>query len=165
MDKREILKLKIPHFLGTLYRWGGDEEIRGFDCSGLTQELLSSVGLLDDETDRPAAGQLDYWKERDRFSETIPESTTMIAPPSLFGWLVFFKSNKSDKIIHIEMCLSNVISVGARGDSSVTGIDPKTKLYDRELHLKQAVAKKAYVKIRPIFDRKNMRFAGVANPW
>ena len=40
----ELLKLYALSFLGTPYRWGGDDPLEGFDCSGLVQELLASIG-------------------------------------------------------------------------------------------------------------------------
>lgn len=150
--------MAIQASLGTPYDWGGDDPIEGYDCSGWVQEMMWSVGLLrGDRQDRTAAGQFTYWNNRDCFHDKIPEFTKNIlgemrAPPDLFGWPVFFKAKKVSKIIHVELCLDREISVGARGDSTV-----KTR--------KQAAEKNAYIKCRKIFDRNNMRFAGVANPW
>ena len=33
-------------FIGLPYIWGGDDTIKGFDCSGFVIELFKSVGIL-----------------------------------------------------------------------------------------------------------------------
>lgn len=40
-----LLKEYAMSFIGLPYIWGGDDPIKGFDCSGLVQEILASVGL------------------------------------------------------------------------------------------------------------------------
>ena len=43
-------------FIGTPYRWGGDDPMAGFDCSGLVVEVLQGVGVLRHRTDYTADG-------------------------------------------------------------------------------------------------------------
>ena len=47
MNFRKNMAFEIAwHLLGTPYRWGGDDPILGFDCSGFIVEILKSVGVL-----------------------------------------------------------------------------------------------------------------------
>lgn len=41
----DILRAYCLQFTGLPYRWGGDDPMKGFDCSGFVQEALASVGL------------------------------------------------------------------------------------------------------------------------
>jgi len=66
------------HFLGEPYRWGGNDPVEGFDCSGFVIEILKSVGRLPREGDWTAARLYDFFK----FQQThFPDE----------GCLAFFK--------------------------------------------------------------------------
>jgi hypothetical protein len=58
--KAQYLRAKAAEyvwtFLGLPYRWGGDDPIQGFDCSGLIVEVLQAVGLLPHGSDLTANG-------------------------------------------------------------------------------------------------------------
>lgn len=48
-------------FVGTPYKWGGEDPTLGYDCSGFVQELLSSVGL-DPPKDQTAQGLYNHFQ-------------------------------------------------------------------------------------------------------
>ena len=118
-------------FLGQPYLWGGDDPIRGFDCSGLIVEILKSVGKLPRKSDYTAAGLWDKFK-----------SGVVDCPDE--GNLVFWE-NAAGKIVHVEMCLNETLSIGASGGGSKTNT------------LQDAVHQNAYIKIRPIKSRSRIK--------
>jgi cell wall-associated NlpC family hydrolase len=48
-------------FVGLPYKWGGDNALTGFDCSGLVQEILASAGV-DPRGDQTAQELFDHFK-------------------------------------------------------------------------------------------------------
>lgn len=58
---KEEFKQIMLHYLNIPYRWGGDDPMAGFDCSGLTQELQSILGIKP-QGDHSASGLYNYWK-------------------------------------------------------------------------------------------------------
>jgi len=117
-------------FVGLPYRWGGDDTINGFDCSGLVQELLSAVGL-DPQGDQSAQGLYDYFSTRSNHDQRG------------CGALVFFgKSIK--EITHIGMMLNSFLMIEAGGGGSKT-IDEKA-----------AADQNAYVRVRPYNRRTDV---------
>lgn len=48
--------------LGRPYIWGGDDPMRGFDCSGLVQEILASAGM-DPPGDQTAQDLFNYFEK------------------------------------------------------------------------------------------------------
>ena len=110
------------HFLGEPYRWGGDDPLAGFDCSGLMIEILRSVGCLPRGGDWTAAQLATHWPR-----------TEALRP----GCLLFWASGGA--ITHVEMVYQTapLLTIGASGGGS--------KTTDRAA----AIAQDAYVKIRP----------------
>ena len=80
--------------LGTPYRWGGEEERKGFDCSGLTQWSYRAVGIS-----IPRTAQ-----EQFNASEKVNQ-----AQP---GDLVFFGSSPTN-VTHVEIVAGNGRMIGA----------------------------------------------------
>ncbi len=112
---------------GQPYRWGGDDSIEGFDCSGLIIEILKSVGKIDRGEDYTADGLY------------IKFIGCKVKRP-YEGCLVFW-TNRAGKISHVEYCISSYLAIGASGGGSGT----QTKA--------DAAKHNAYVKVRPIASR------------
>lgn len=109
-------------FVGTFYRWGGDDP-SGFDCSGLAIEILKSVGFVPRNYDSTAQGIYNKFRDKE------------VSEPSA-GCFIFWSVN--GKIVHIEFCINETHTIGASGGgSSTTSIEAAEK-------------QNAYVKVRPI---------------
>lgn len=118
-------------YLGKEYRWGGDDPINGFDCSGFVIELAKSVGLMRENEDYTANMLANKYKE-----------VTELKP----GNLVFWDWNRDGVIDHVEIVLTKlddgtVLSIGASGGDS------------RSTSAQRAAAQNAYIKIRPLRER------------
>ena len=125
-------------FLGRPYIWGGDDPIAGFDCSGFCIEILKSVGVL------PRRGDWTAEQLRDKFFNMrvqLPHE----------GCLVFYRGHLSEKIVHVEYCLNEMLSIGASGGGSRT--------QDED----DAIVQNAYIKIREIYSRNGVW--GFVNPF
>jgi len=134
--KRKMVLRIAYHYLGTWYQWGGDDP-RGFDCSGLAIECLKSVGVL------PYFGD---WTAHQLFT-LFPIRPANPKP----GDLVFWASSSGNRIRHVEIAVSDELSIGASGGGSgVRTVD-------------DAVRENAYIKIRPIETRRGFRC--YANPY
>ena len=111
------------HYIGRPYRWGGDDPMLGFDCSGFVIEILQAVGLLPATFDTTADGLFRMFRRHE------------ISAPAA-GALVFWFSSK--KAVHVEMMLDLFHTIGASGGGSAT------------ISLDAAAAHNAFIKIRPI---------------
>ena len=116
-------------FLGKPYIWGGDDPILGFDCSGLVQELLASVGM-DPPGDQTA---------HNLYMHFINEPHTSKAKA---GSLAFF--GPRPKVTHVGFMIDKWRMVEAGGGGSRT----KT--------VADAAAQNAYIRIRPIHRRTDL---------
>lgn len=117
-------------FVGQPYRWGGDDAIDGFDCSGLVQEILASVGL-DPKGDQTA---------QNLYNELEKNSTHGVMEA---GALVFFGESVT-KITHVGFCIDQWRMIEAGGGGS------------RTLSRADAAAQNAFVRIRPVANRKDL---------
>lgn len=112
-------------YLGTPYRWGGDDP-SGFDCSGLVLECLKSAGLMEPSVDLTADG---LWKRLRPFEIDQPRS----------GALMFVMHRDDPETAqHVAICLDRWHQIGASGGGEDTR--------DSE----DAWKHNAYMKIRPI---------------
>jgi cell wall-associated NlpC family hydrolase len=119
-------------FIGLPYRWGGDDTIDGFDCSGLVLELMYSCGIVSPRVDMTAQGIYDYFYGRHALHAVAPS----------FGALVFF-GNSTRKITHVAFCLDQYRMLEAGGGGS------KTKTSE------DAANQNAYVRVRPVSIRRD----------
>ena len=123
-------------FVGRPYRWGGDDPMAGFDCSGLCIEILQSVGILPRRFDTTAHG---LFHKFPRAGYGAP------------GCLVFWHGSVKSKIIHVEFCIGDGLAIGASGGGS------------RTTTTEDAIRQNAFVKIRPVASRDGV--AGYADPF
>lgn len=134
--RQKVIKIAWS-YLGTFYKWGGDDP-SGFDCSGLVIECLKSVGILPRRGDWTA----DNLWNKFRIKPANPRE----------GDLVFWHtSGNFNRIIHIEICINEELSIGASGGGSLI----KTE--------QDAIKHNAFIKIRPFDSRPSLR--GFANPY
>ena len=128
-DLRELALKYAFSFIGTFYKWGGDDP-SGFDCSGFTQEVLQAFGLIGRREDLTAE------RQRDRFLRFRVDNPYKCC-------LVFWHApNNSNRIIHVEFCIDSKHSIGASGGGSKT------------LTVADAVKQNAFIKIRPFRSRR-----------
>lgn len=132
---RETFIMASLQFLKLPYKWGGDDPIKGFDCSGLIQELYAMIGI-DPPGDQTAQSLYEYFKGRS--AEGARDT----------GALVFYGKSLI-KITHVGMiicdnndgCLS-MIEAGGGGSSTNSPED--------------AAKQNAYVRIRPFNARTDI---------
>lgn len=125
-----LLKYALT-FAGKPYIWGGDDPLRGLDCSGLVQEILASVGM-DPSGDQTAQGLFDVFEKTGRMGVYGP------------GSLCFFGSSYR-AISHVAFALDTYRMLEAGGGGSKTQT------------LADAVAQNAYVRVRLIKNRKDLQ--------
>lgn len=133
---RDLFSMICLTFLGLPYKWGGDDTIKGFDCSGLVQELLATIGL-DPKGDQTAQALYDYFKNRSNEG------------PRDLGTLVFYGRSTS-KISHIALMLDDQTIIEAGGGGSRTNT------------LEDAANQNATIRIRPFNHRSDI--VAVLNP-
>lgn len=126
-DDRDFFLDYAWKFVRVPYVWGGDDPIRGFDCSGFVIECLKAVGQLPYGGDWTAQALWILFKDR-QVSDPDP------------GALVFWQST-SGQMTHIEIVVHKGISLGASGGGSKT------------LTLADAIEQNAYIRARPFKDR------------
>lgn len=130
-------------FIGKPYIFGGDDPIKGIDCSGLAIELLKSQGLLPRAYDSTA---------KDLYKHLLSTGQKNIIEGK-FGALVFFGKN-IEMISHVGFCLNNTLMVEAGGgDSTVTTAEI-------------AAQRNAFVRVRPIGARSDkVAIVQIHYPW
>jgi cell wall-associated NlpC family hydrolase len=111
-------------FIGTPYRWGGDDPMAGFDCSGFIVEILTAVGIVPHKYDATAGGLADRFRDR------------RIDKPRAGAFVVWYDA--AGNATHTEFLIDEFHTIGASGGGSGT-IDNAA-----------AIAANAFVKIRPV---------------
>ena len=128
MTKRELAVEALKMHMGLPYKWGGNDPMTGFDCSGLMVEVLQTVGLMGRGSDDTADGLSRMFNETEVFQP---------------GVMVFWDWNKDGRIDHVEMIAhvdddGEIYTVGASGGDSSTS------------SVQAAIMADAYVKMRPL---------------
>lgn len=126
-ELREFVIDYISHYIGTFYSWGGDDP-SGFDCSGIINEGMQAIGLIGRKEDWTANMYKDNWKSR------------YVEKPYR-GCLILWEGLLPDIAIHIEMALSDTLSIGASGGGSNT------------ITKEDAIRDNAFIKVRPWASR------------
>lgn len=129
----QILYDYAMSMVGKPYIYGGDDPMKGFDCSGGVIELMKSCGLVPNSYDATAQGLFDYFEKNRSEYHGVPS----------FGCLLYFgKSIK--KITHIAFALDRFRMWEAGGGGS------------KILTVADAIKYNAYIRIRAIFIRKDL---------
>lgn len=127
-NAKEIALAVAYKLLNTPYRWGGNDPMEGFDCSGLAIEILQSAGKFDRNKDTTAHGLSLIYPETDILRE---------------GVLVFYDWNKDGRFDHVEM----IVTLDETGELFTIGASDGD---DRTVDIKNSQMQNAYVKIRPL---------------
>ena len=129
---REIMIFWLTRHVGQVYRWGGNNGITGYDCSGLAQEFLLSFGA------HPQVGT-------DMTAQVLYDSLKPKSKENIFdsGSLVFFGKNVK-AITHVGILINDSLMVEAGGGGSKT------------LTQQDAINQNAFVRIRPLSNRKDL---------
>ena len=117
---------------GLPYRWGGDDPLKGFDCSGFVIEVLQSVGILPGKGDWTADA---LWRLF---------SLDLCIPKPIPGALAFWSYNPGGTKKHVELCIDEKHSIGASGGGSRVKTEEDAILWN------------AFVKVRPVCPRGSM---------
>lgn len=131
LSRLNIVQNYAYRFLGLPYIWGGSHPSQGYDCSGLIQEILSSVGFdpIGDQTAQT-------------FHDLIIKEAPSIPKPQA-GAILFFGSGIKN-LTHVAFAIDelHMIEAGGGGPFCVT--------------VKDAIAHGAFVRVRPIAHRKDL---------
>lgn len=126
----DILRSYAMQFVGLPYRWGGDDSIDGFDCSGFVQELLASVGM-DPPGDQTAQSLHNHFESRGEYNAHG------------CGALAFYGKSVT-QITHVAMMIDRYRIIEAGGGGSATTSKDA------------AAAQNAYIRIRLLNNRNDL---------
>jgi len=111
--------------VGLPYIWGGDDSIRGYDCSGFVQELLASQGITF-RADHTALDLLAYFKHHGK------------AVHGGLGALVFYGVPRCS---HVALMINDKLVIEAAGGGSKTRSQA------------DAIRDNAFIRVRPYNHR------------
>jgi len=136
ISKESAVSLAIKYafsFVGIPYKWGGNNPLCGFDCSGFVCEVLKPTEIIGRNEDLTASDLYERFKNN------------KVETPYT-GCLVFYGTKVDiNRIVHIELCLDEVNTIGAIGGGSKT------------LTKEDAIRDNAFVKIRTWESRGNVK--------
>lgn len=115
-------------FLGVPYRWGGDDPMSGFDCSGFIVEVLQGVGIIPHGRDYSAHDLYTIFK-------------WARVETGYAGCLAFWLDD-SGRAVHVMLMVDNEHVIGASGGGSSTST------------AEAAARDNAFIKLRPITYRQ-----------
>lgn len=99
----------LQRFIGLPYRWGGDDPMEGFDCSGLVMEGLKRLGVAGSKDDLTADG---LYK---KFSNTKRPSGEAPALGSLLFWF-----DAQGRAYHVAVAVGDGSYLAAEAGTSQT---------------------------------------------
>lgn len=144
----ELLITYAMMHVGLPYNWGGDDPIKGYDCSGFVQELLISSGA------HPDNGRTDYTAQRlhDYFAANGAWGKYTAGSLAFYG-------RDAKHISHVGFLIDprRVVEAGG-GRSTTTNRDA-------------AAAQNAFIRIRTVDYRKDLRaviapdYSGIGIPY
>lgn len=108
---KDIAWVWMQSVLGTPYIYGGNNQLQGFDCSGLAQEYLRIIGL-DPAGDQSAQALFDHFCKGGHGCRIERHQLA-------FGDLLFFGSGNTG-VSHIAIALSTTIMFEAGGGNETT---------------------------------------------
>lgn len=117
--------------VGIPYKWGGKHPKEGYDCSGLIQELMRSVGQ-DPPKDQSAQALFDHFAVKGSWNKLG------------VGSLLFF-GRSPKRITHVAMAIDQYRMIEAGGG----GRHVKT--------IDDAIAAEAFVRVRLIKSRRDLQ--------
>lgn len=127
----KLLEFYALKQVGKPYIWGGDDPMKGFDCSGLVIEILKSCGMLPNKFDTTAQGLYDLF---------LPLG---ISSERALGSLIFY-GRGTEMIKHVAFGLDNFRMLEAGGGGS------------KVLTVADAIKYNAFSRIRPIANRSDL---------
>lgn len=128
MRARDAFLAYVFRFIGLPYRWGGNDPMEGFDCSGLVVEGLQAVGLLRLK-DATAQALFEETKGRQRLT-AVP------------GCLMFY-GRDLQSITHVAICAAVLSASGQALVIEAGGGDSTTTSTAR------ASQQNAFIRMRP----------------
>ena len=114
-------------FIGTPYRWAGDDPMAGFDCSGFVVEVLQAVGKL----------QMHDYSANDLYALFKLDAVASGYMGCLAFWL-----DGAGRAVHVMILVDDVHVIGALGGGSTT------------ISVEDAIKQNAFIKMRPLNYRK-----------
>jgi cell wall-associated NlpC family hydrolase len=129
--RKELFEYICANYLSIPYLWAGDDPIKGYDCSGLMQELLAVLGL-DPKGDQTAQTLHDFFNKPENKVDTIYDT----------GTLIFYGRFKY-RITHVAMFIGNQTLIEAGGGGS------------KNLNREDAIKQNAYIRMRRWDHRKD----------
>jgi cell wall-associated NlpC family hydrolase len=126
----ELLKTYAVSLVGVPYKYGGDNPISGFDCSGLVSELCRASGLVP-------------WSYRENAQQIYTRFSRLYrtTPYPALGDISFYGASEA-LITHVAFCLDTYSILEAGGGD------------ERTLYPSVAAQQDAFVRIRPWNYRK-----------
>ncbi len=113
----KILYDYAMQLVGKPYKWGGDNPLQGYDCSGLCVEILQSAGVVTE--DLSAQGLYDFLVNRGEWGVTR------------LGALAFFGKSETE-VTHVGFCLDKHRMLEAAGTGSQAFVKVRPIMYRRD---------------------------------